>query len=157
MGLNLFHSRMSPSPINTLKLRWETARLLLDLERTEAAIPALTAVLADHQRLPPSLERDENSEVIRSSLGRALQLHGQAAAAEPHLARARAWIEEHQPNAPGEALDVRIWHGRCLLDLKRFDEARRCLEAARDLLAGRADDPRRATVNDLLAECSRGG
>ena len=140
-----------------LKLRWETARLLLDLERTEAAIPALTAVLADHQRLPPSLERDENSEVIRSSLGRALQLHGQAAAAEPHLARARAWIEEHQPNAPGEALDVRIWHGRCLLDLKRFDEARRCLEAARDLLAGRADDPRRATVNDLLAECSRGG
>ena len=140
-----------------LKLRWKVARLLLDLERTEAAIPALTAVLADHQKLPPSPERDENSEVIRSSLGRALQLEGQPAEAEPHLARARAWIEQRQPNAAGEALDVRIWHGRCLLDLERVDEARRCLEAVRDLLAGRADDPRQVTVNDLLAECNRGG
>ena len=138
-----------------LKLRWETARLLLQLERTAEAVPALTAVLEDHEQMPPSAERDENSEVIRFSLGRALQRAGQHEQAEPHLARARAWIEEHQPNAIGQALDVRIWHGRCLMDLQRQDPARSCLQAVHGLLAGRADDPRLAQVSQWLNELDR--
>ena len=105
--------------------------------------------------MPPSAERDENSEVIRFSLGRALQRAGQHEQAEPHLARARAWIEEHQPNAIGQALDVRIWHGRCLMDLQRQDPARSCLQAVHGLLAGRADDPRLAQVSQWLNELDR--
>jgi len=140
-----------------LKLRWETARLLLQLEYTAEAVPALTAVLEDHEGMPPWVERDEDSEVIRYSLGRALQLEGQPEQAEPHLARARAWIEEHQPDATGEALDVRIWHGRCLMELDRKEEARRCLQAVSLLLTGREDDPRRARVNRWLGELDGDG
>ena len=135
-----------------LKLRWETARLLLQLENTAEAVPALTAVLADHEALPPSAEREEDSEVIRFSLGRALQLEGRPEEAEPHLARARAWIEEHQPDATGEALDVRLWHGRCLMELERKEEARRCLRAVALLLADREGDPRRERVRRWLEE-----
>jgi tetratricopeptide (TPR) repeat protein len=129
-----------------LKLRWRAALLQLELGRVQEAAVALAEVLEDHAALPPSPGRDEDTAVIRLQLGRALLLIERPEQAEPHLALARSWVEQHAPQDVGEALDARLLHGRALQLLERTEEARACLEAVDALLAERPDDPRAEQV-----------
>ena len=150
--LELRGARLDRASPTMLKLRWRAARLLLDLEHSEQAAEELAQVLEDHQDLPPSPQREEDTAVMRLALGRALLELERAPQAEPYLGKARAWVEEHAPDDTGEALDARLWHGRALLVLERDDEARACLEPLTELLAAHPSDPRGALVASWLAE-----
>ena len=93
---------------------------------------------------------------MRLYLGRALLGIDRPDEAEPHLAQARTWVEQHAPQNVGEALDARLWHGRALQLLERTEEARTCLLAVRALLVERPDDPRAEQVASWLVALDGG-
>jgi len=154
--LDLRGATLDPASPSMLKQRWRVARLLLELGRSGEAAAALAEVLVDHEALPPAPARVEDAMVMRLYLGRALLGIDRPEEAEPHLAQARAWVEQHAPQDLGEALDARLWHGRALQLLERTEEARTCLQAVGALLVERPDDPRAEQVVSWLGALDAG-
>src|SRR5262245_46884489 len=95
---------------------------------------------------------DEHSETLRltSNLAQVYMDQGRSGEAEPLLGRA---AEAAQRVMPGLYHGIFLAnHGRCLMKLKRYDEAERRLIAARDTLAaaiGERNDRTFAAIRDL--------